>query len=85
MTVGLGLNDRALLHVQNRYKFNPQMRSPPTNVPQQGGMAAVANPNMVVPGQQKLSASLLAGSSVHEQKQVSVVCGCGPGSLRLAP
>ena len=66
----------------DRYKFDTQTPKPPTNVLQQDVMSPVTNPNLVVPGQQKMTDSLLAEASVHEQKQVSMVCGYGKGSLQ---
>jgi len=54
---------------QNRYKFTSQMRNPPQNV--QGGMVPSAPAQSVqIPGQEPLTASMLAAAPPQEQKQM---------------
>lgn len=53
----------------NRYKFTSQMRNPPANV--QGGVMQQAPPqSVVIPGQEPLTATMLAAAPPQEQKQM---------------
>ena len=55
---------------QGRYKFNSQMRNPPANV-QPGVMSQAPPQSVVIPGQEPLTATMLAAAPPQEQKQVS--------------
>lgn len=54
---------------QARYKFNSQMRNPPANV-QAGVMTAAPPQSVVIPGQEPLTATMLAAAPPQEQKQM---------------
>lgn len=55
---------------QGRYKFNSQMRNPPASV-QPNVMAQAPPQSVVIPGQEPLTATMLAAAPPQEQKQVS--------------
>lgn len=52
----------------NRYKFTSQMRNPPAGM--QPGMMPPANQSVVIPGQEPLTATMLAAAPPQEQKQM---------------
>lgn len=52
------------------YKYNPTMRNPPTAVPQSQVMQQQPQPSVVIPGQEPLTASMLAAAPPQEQKQM---------------
>lgn len=64
------------LYQANRYKFTTasQIRNPPTSV-QPGVMTQVPPQSVVIPGQEPLTATMLAAAPPQEQKQVCIGLG----------
>lgn len=64
------------LYQANRYKFTTasQIRNPPTSV-QPGVMTQVPPQSVVIPGQEPLTATMLAAAPPQEQKQVCIWVG----------